>query len=238
MFPMDRISQIARRLARGASLLLGSIVAQAMLSTVAGAADPAPAAVHGAAPAAAAKFVEIPATPDLLRKLRDGGYVLYLRHGATDNAIPDRVPAVDLSDCSTQRPLTPAGRTSSAAVGEAMRKAKIPIGELRVSPLCRARHSAAAAFPNVTMIVDDKLMYVANLTAAQKAPIIENTRQLLSAPVPAGSNRVIVAHAPNLMELIGYFPKECTLIVFRRTPDGGFEYIASVAPGAWTGLLR
>lgn len=186
----------------------------------------------------AAKFVEITATADTLRQLRSGGYTLYLRHGPTNNAIADRVPAVDLNDCSTQRPLTEDGRKLMAKVGESMRKAGIPIGEFHVSPMCRARQSAAAAFPKLSPEVDSKLMYVANFTDLEKAPIIANTRTLLSAPVPVGSNRLVLAHAPNLMELIGYFPKEGTLVIFRPLSEMRFDYVASVAPARWSELLR
>jgi hypothetical protein len=81
-------------------------------------------------------------------------------------------------------------------------------------------------------------MYTANLTDLEKVPIITQTRRLLSAPVPPGSNRVLVAHAPNLMDLIGYFPREATLIVFRPKGEAGFEYVASIAPSQWPELLR
>ena len=195
----------------------------------------------GPAPARAAapKFIEVPATAQLLRQLQAGGYTLYLRHGPTNNSVADRVPAVDLNDCGTQRPLTEAGQALMAKVGQSMRQARIPIGEFRVSPLCRAKDSAAAAFPDRRPEVDPLLMYVANFTASQKAPVIANTRHLLSAPVAAGENRLLLAHAPNLMEIIGYFPKEGTLVIFR--PNGqrsGFDYLASVAPDAWAELLR
>ncbi|HEY9194213.1 MAG TPA: histidine phosphatase family protein [Methyloversatilis sp.] len=193
--------------------------------------------LQGLPPPSSAKFVEIPATAETLAQLRTGGFVLYLRHGKTDNTKADRVPTVDLNDCSTQRPLTEEGREIEAAVGLAMRKARIPIGEFRVSPLCRARESAAAAFPMLAPTVDNNLMYVANFTDAEKAPIIANTRRLLATPVAAGSNRLLLAHAPNLMDLIGYFPKEGTLVVFRPNGDG-FEYVASIPPDLWTRLLR
>ncbi len=193
----------------------------------------------GLPPPSSAKFAEIPATAETLAQLRAGGLVLYLRHGKTDNTKADRVPAVDLNDCSTQRPLTEEGRAMEAQVGEAMRKARIPIGEFRVSPLCRAMESAAAAFPKRAPTVDNNLMYVANLTDAEKAPIIANTRRLLSAPVAPGSNRLLLAHAPNLMDLIGYFPKEGTLVIFRpRDDSAGFDYVASIPPDLWPRLLR
>ena len=42
-------------------------------------------------------------------------------------------------------------------------------------------------------------------------------------------NRLLLAHASNLMDLMGYFPKEGTLVVFRPLGDpAGFEYIASI----------
>lgn len=198
-------------------------------------AQTAPAATRAATP----KFIEVPATTQLLNQLQAGGYTLYLRHGPTNNSIPDRVPAVDLKDCGTQRPLTEAGRALMAKVGQSMRQARIPIGEFRVSPLCRAKDSAAAAFPERTPEVDPLLMYVANFTANQKAPVVSHTRGLLSAPVAAGENRLLLAHAPNLMEIIGYFPKEGTLVIFRPKGDrSGFEYLASVAPDAWADLLK
>ncbi len=207
-------------------------LATMVVSTVAsGAASPASAPV-------ASKFAEVPASAELLAKVRAGGFVLYLRHGYTDNNRPDRVPDVDLNDCSTQRPLTEEGRLLAKRVGEAISKAKLPISEIRISPLCRSRESAAAAFPGKPVTIDKLLMYTANLTDVQKAPIIANTRSLLSTPTAQGSNRLLVAHAPNLMDLIGYFPKEGTLVIFGPKGEAGFEYLGSVAPARWSELLH
>lgn len=193
------------------------------------------------APAAAAKFVEVPATPALLDQVRQGGFVLYMRHGSTDNSRADLFPGLDLADCSTQRVLTDGGRKMASQVGEAIRKARLPIGEIRVSPLCRTRETAALAFPGQNAEIDPDLMYTANLTSAQKVPVLARIRELVSTPVAPGSNRLIVAHGPNLMDLIGYFPKEGTVVILR--PHGGrggasFTYVASIAPGAWAELLR
>ena len=196
------------------------------------------AAGSAASAAAPASFTEVAATAALLAQVRAGGFVLYLRHGTTDNSRADRMPAVDLADCSTQRPLTVDGRQLARQVGEFMRRARLPIAEIRSSPLCRAKETAAAAFPGKAVTIDNLLMYTANLTDAQKAPIIANTRRLLSAPLAPGENRLLVAHAPNLMDLIGYFPKEGTLVIFRPKGDAGFDYLGSVAPARWTELLR
>lgn len=185
----------------------------------------------------APQFIERAATPKTLAQLRQGGYALYLRHAPTDNSKPDRLPAVDLNDCSTQRPLTSEGRALAARVGKAIRAARIPIKSIYISPLCRVKDTAAAAFPGRKVQVDLKLMYTGNLTEAQKTPIVANTRRLLSKPVAPGSNRLLIAHAPNLMDLMGYFPKEATLVLFRPRGEAGFDYVASIPPDLWTELL-
>ena len=183
-------------------------------------------------------FQEKAVTMETVKLLRNGGYILYMRHGNTDTSRPDRVPKVDLNDCSTQRPLTEEGRKVAAQVGEAIRKLKIPVGEVQSSPMCRAKESAQAAFGE-GITIDNNLMYTSNLTDEEKKPIIQQTRALLSKPVPEGTNRVIVAHAPNLMDLMGYFPKpEATVAIFRPGGEKGFEYIGSIPPAQWQQFFK
>jgi hypothetical protein len=65
------------------------------------------------------------------------------------------------------------------------------------------------------------------------------TRRLVSTPVTAGTNRVLVAHAPNMADLMGYFVKpEATVVVMRPLGDGQFEYLASIHPAMWPALLK
>lgn len=186
-------------------------------------------------------FTEKMATPALLADLRKGGFVLYLRHGTTDNSRPDRAPSVDLNDCNTQRVLNDEGRKLAAAVGQYISRAKIPVGEVFHSPLCRARESAELAFPAMHGKLQQELYlaYTANLTAEEKKPVLLATRKLVSTPVAAGTNRVLVAHAPNMADLMGYFVKpEGTMVVLRPLGDEKFEYIASIPPTLWSGLLK
>lgn len=181
-------------------------------------------------------FVVKPATAAIIRQLREGGYVLYMRHGNTDTSRPDQLPAVDLNDCSTQRPLTAAGRRVVANVGKEVRKRKIPVGEIFSSPMCRAKESALAAFgPKYT--VNNLLMYTSNMSNEEKAPALEMTRELISKPVAGKTNRVLVAHAPNLMDIFGYFPKpEGVVVIFKPMGDRNFKYIASIAPAEWKSI--
>ncbi|MBO1924706.1 histidine phosphatase family protein [Thiomicrorhabdus sp. 6S3-12] len=180
-------------------------------------------------------FNEIIATPQLLKKLQNGGYVLYMRHGNTDNSRPDRVPAVDLNDCNTQRVLNQKGIEVTTQVGNYVRQAQIPVGDVFASPMCRAKNSAKNAFQNV--ILEPGLMYTGSMTSEEKKPVIAKTRSLISTPVKPGKNRILVAHAPNMMDLIGYFPEEATLVIFLPKGDNQFEYLGSIRPGDWPKLL-
>lgn len=184
-----------------------------------------------------AAFKEKAATRELMVELRSGGFVLYMRHGATDSSRPDRMPRVDLNDCSTQRPLTREGRETAVLVGLAVKRAGIPVGEVVSSPFCRAKESARAAFGDRFQVVN-QLAYTANMTSEEKNPNLETTRRYLSEPVAGGGNRVIVAHAPNLADLMGYFPKPGTVVVFRPLGPRGFEYVASIPPDSWNRLLK
>lgn len=199
---------------------------------------PVRADASGAPSPEAARFSEIAAGADTLAQLRRGGFVLYMRHGRTDGTRPDRYPSVDLDDCSTQRPLAEDGVAMARQVGESIRRARIPLGEIRISPLCRARDTAAAGFPGMTPVLDHGLMYTANLTDEEKRPILAQTRRLLSTRPAPGTNLLIIAHAPNLMDLMGYFPREGTVVVFRPLDEGNFEYVGSIPPPLWSGLVR
>lgn len=189
--------------------------------------------------AASAKsaFSEVMADHNLLHKLKKGGYVLYLRHGNTDNSRSDRFPNVDLADCKTQRMLNDQGRAVMRDVGKALRKSGIPLGDILVSPMCRTRESAQLAIGG-TFKTADELMYSANMTREEKQPRLAALKTLLTTPLPAGKNRLLLAHAPNLADLIGFFVKpEGTLVVFAQSGPEGYEYVASIPPSLWGELL-
>ncbi|MDR6154253.1 phosphohistidine phosphatase SixA [Acidovorax delafieldii] len=185
-------------------------------------------------------FQETLVSPALLAQMRRGGFVLYLRHGATDSSRVDQAPQVDLNDCNTQRVLSDAGRQQARELGVTLQRARIPVGEVIHSPLCRARESAQLTFATQPQLLraEPLLAYTANLTSEQKKPVIAATRALVSTPVPAGTNRVIVAHAPNMADLMGYFVKpEGTMVVLRPLGQSRFEYLGSIPPSHWAALL-
>ncbi len=174
----------------------------------------------------------------LLDALSEGGYVLFFRHGATDTSNPDAIPVV-LEDCSTQRPLTDTGRADMTTVGNELAQTNWPLKEpIHVSIFCRARESAELLFPHRTLELDIDLRYTAALTQAEKAPVLARTRELLATPVEAGQNRVVVAHAPNIAELMPYFPAEGALVILRPLGEGQFRYEATLNVEDWAGIAQ
>lgn len=180
-------------------------------------------------------FHERLATAADLQQLRQGGLVIFMRHAKTDNTRPDRAPAVDLNDCSTQRPLSDEGRQLAVQVGAYIRQAQIPHETPISSPMCRAKETSQLAFGHYT--TDMGLTYSGSFTSTEKIPVLARTRQLLSMPVAQGTNRLLVAHAPNLMDIMGYFPKEGTLVIFQPQDHQGYTYLFSITPELWSQLL-
>lgn len=186
-------------------------------------------------------LAEVAATRDLLKSVRAGGYVLYMRHASTDTSKPDAVPQVDLNDCSTQRNLNDEGRKMAAAIGRHLREAAIPVGEVIYSPFCRTRETAKLAFEGQrTPLREERLLaYPSNMTAEEKKPVLEVTRRLLSTPVPRGTNRLLVGHSQNVAELMDFFIKpEGSIAIFRPQGAGQFVYVASIGPAAWPSLVE
>ena len=107
-------------------------------------------AMRAKTPAAAPVFVEKLATKKLLDQARQGGFVLYMRHGNTENSRPYAVPQVDLNDCATQRPLSAEGRQVAARVSQYLRQARIPVAEVIHSPMCRQRDQQTIKFGDHT----------------------------------------------------------------------------------------
>ena len=105
--------------------------------------------------------------------------------------------------------------------------------------MCRAVESTTILFGN-NFTIDKNLMYTAQFTSKEKKPIIQRTLDLLSTPLENNRlNRFIIAHAPNLADLMGYFPeREASFIVFEPLGDKNYKYIATFLPDELNELLK
>ena len=94
-----------------------------------------------------------PAQPEWIKALRDGGYVIIFRHGATyqDQAVTDPLNPKNV----LQRQLNDEGRALAKSIGELLHKLRIPVGQVHTSLFQRAIDTGALmGFGDVTVSAD------------------------------------------------------------------------------------
>src|SRR5688500_5380433 len=125
----------------------------------------------------------------IVEKLREGGYVLYMRHASTDFSQNDS-RMTSYEDCASQRNLTDQGRAEAREIGAHVKRLGIPVGEVLASPFCRTMETARLAFGKARATNE-----VRGGPARPDDPgRYDELKKLLSAAVKKGENRVISSH--------------------------------------------
>lgn len=155
--------------------------------------------------------------------LRGGGHVLYIRHSQTTPGFGDP-PGFKLEDCSTQRNLSDEGRAQARRMGEALKRRKVPIGEVLSSPWCRCVETAQLAFGRATVWAP-----LSNLHARH-----ENAEKQVRALRPriaahqGERNLVLVAHGSVASALIGEHLAMGEILVLKpKSP--GFDVVGRLS---------
>jgi phosphohistidine phosphatase SixA len=155
--------------------------------------------------------------------LGDGAIVLFRHANAPGTGDPANFR---LGDCATQRNLDDAGRAQARRIGVAFAGRGIPVGRVLTSEWCRARDTAALAFPGraedapaFNSFFDDRSRAAAQ--TAEAAAILRDWR--------GPGVLVVVTHMVNIAELAGYAPAEGEGVVLRD--DGGrFVVVGTILP--------
>jgi phosphohistidine phosphatase SixA len=163
----------------------------------------------------------------LMQALKTGGYVIYMRHGASERTQTDADP-VDLNNCATQRNLSNDGRTQGKAMARAFETLKIPVDKVYVSPFCRAKEFATLAFEKSDRQISGALHYSLALSKDDANKAAAELRKLVGAVPKTGTNSVLVGHNSNIKEVAGVWPKnEAGSFVFKPKGNGEFELIGA-----------
>ena len=175
-----------------------------------------------------------PGTRDavIARQLHDGGLVLVMRHARTEQTT-DEVEV--LGDCERQRNLSADGREQAAAVGDAIRAAGIPVGEVRASPMCRARETAELAFPGEVEV--DRVLVSPGVvgTLSDDERRIDKLKALASR-TPDEGNLLLVTHTGNIGGAFGEATVQEGDVLVLRPAAKGAEPLRIVAPEQWPQL--
>jgi phosphohistidine phosphatase SixA len=166
------------------------------------------------------------AGPALLEALREGGFVIYFRHARTDFS-QDDTDLSDLTNCATQRNLSPEGHAQARLIGEEIAALAIPIGEVLSSELCRTRESAELAFGRTTPMPDLTSFGTAG-SEAEEQERAAALRRLLATPPAPGTNTVLVGHLFNIQAAAGIGLAEGEAAIFR--PAQMLETLATPSP--------
>jgi hypothetical protein len=168
------------------------------------------------------------ADPALVQMLREGGYVLYMRHASTDFSQND-ARMTSYEDCDSQRNLTEKGREEARQIGAHVRRLGVPIGDVLASPYCRTMETARLAFGKARASNDVR-------GGPVDATRYDALKKLLSTDVRKGENRVISSHGNPFQAIAGSpYLAEGEIAVVR--PEGsGFSVIARIRPQDWPGL--
>jgi len=181
-----------------------------------------------------------PPAPAWVAALRDGGYVIVLRHGATYTDQADTNP-LDPKDTAHQRQLNDAGRAAAKSMGDALRTLKIPVGKVQTSQFQRAVETGTLlgfgeASPTADL-AEGGLVVTPNENNRRTAAL----RTLAATPPAAGTNVVLVTHKPNIVDAFGkdwFDVREGEASIFRPDGKGGFTAVARVQAAEWAPLAK
>ena len=217
---------------RGIGFMLSAVIL-ATLST------PANAQYTGATTYLGSYSSTAPAKPmdleELVTDMKKGGYVIVLRHGATNADQADTDP-FHLDNIASQRVLSEKGRDVAKRVGDSFRTLGIPLGKVYSSEFNRATETAqlvSGKTPTTTPDLTEGGLVVSPNENARRAKALK----ALAAVVPdAGSNTLIVTHKPNILDAFGedwFASKEGEASVFRPDGSNNLVLVARVQAADW-----
>jgi phosphohistidine phosphatase SixA len=172
----------------------------------------------------------------VVKALRQGGYVIVMRHASSPREVPDKASA-NPDNTKPERQLDETGRTTATAMGKAVRDLKIPIGEVLTSPTYRAQETIRMeqwANPKPVPELGDNGQSMQGGTEAQATWLQKEVTRF-----PAGTNKILVTHLPNLTRA---FPQAAAgmedgeALIFASDGKGGAKVIARVKIEDWQKL--
>jgi phosphohistidine phosphatase SixA len=177
----------------------------------------------------------------LVSSLKDGGYVIVFRHGATDDSQKDIYP-FKFDDMSAQRQLSEEGRELARELGAALKKLAVPIGEVYTSRLNRAVETGKLLGGKEVSPVDELTDSGAGSASAMANPDGKNAkagravRELVNAPPKPGVNNLAVTHKTNVADAFGKeFSdiREGEALVYKTSSSGPAALVARVQANEW-----
>jgi len=178
--------------------------------------------------------------PEWITALRGGGHVIVLRHGATNPDQADTDP-LNIKDTSKQRHLSDQGRVLAKAIGDSIRKLKIPVGQVQASMFYRAIETGTLlGFGDVSSSLDFTEGGLV-VTPKENERRAQALRKFAATRPPSDTNIVLVTHKPNIMDAFGkdwFDVREGEASIFKPDGSGGYRLVARVQASDWARLTQ
>ncbi|MCK7637833.1 histidine phosphatase family protein [Corynebacterium sp. P7202] len=184
-----------------------------------------------------AKFENVVSAEEVVKDLKNGGYVIFIRHGHTAKDYADQAdPNMKLDDCSTQRQLDDLGKKQAKEIGEAFKKLEIPVGDVVSSEYCRAYNTAELAFGHYEK--NSKLNFepAEDFTDEQIETMKNNITPMLETVPAEGMNNVIVGHDDVFDAATGIYPEPQGTTYIVKPEGDSFEVITRITAEEWPKL--
>lgn len=171
---------------------------------------------------------------ELIARLRQGGYVLVMRHASSPREAPSKHVA-NADNTKLERQLDEAGRRGATEMGEAIRALRIPIGVALTSPTYRAMETVRLArldAPTTVNELGDAGQSMQGITEAQADWLRRKV-----AEVPRSGNTIMVTHQPNLSRAFpdwGSTVADGETVVVRPDGRGGFSVVGRIKIDDWS----
>ena len=173
----------------------------------------------------------------VVNALRQGGYVIVMRHASSPQTPPDKTHA-NPDNVRLERQLDEAGRAGATAMGNVLRQLKVPVGSVFTSPTYRALETVKFAGLRDAVPVEQlgdggqSMQAVADAAAAW-------LRERASQTPARRTNTILITHLPNITRA---FPDwqppvaDGESVVLRPTGNGQAQVVGRIKIDEWTRL--
>jgi phosphohistidine phosphatase SixA len=171
----------------------------------------------------------------LTSAMKQGGYVVVFRHGATNRDQADTDPLTH-DNVAKQRVLSTSGIDVAKQVGAAFKKLGIQFGNVYTSKFNRAVETGklmSGGEVSSTLDITEGGLVVTPIENDRRA---EALRKLAGVVPAAGKNTLIVTHKPNILDAFGkdwFEVKEGEASVFKPDGSGKAVLVARVQAVDW-----
>lgn len=159
------------------------------------------------------------------KHLKQGGYVVLMRHAPTDNMTHSTSPNADFENCVGQQNLSPEGQKEAARIGRAFKKHKIKITDVLTSPYCRTQDTGRLAFGKVSAW--DALDLQTSLPedeAAKRSELVAARIGEFKGP----GNLIMISHQSNIDTLTLELVELGTILILQPRGGSNFDVVARI----------